>query len=798
MEKSVIGAKRIIIIAALIIAIFIIFIFGVQIALFINFILGNDVIVRLDADKESLFLVHNQEESVSFDANIVTNPFCKAKCSLRFEDLSYDRIIDEGAFELKPTQPLHKTYTLKAPDHGTGQDLYRFSMECRAASSFLCHTGEESNTRNILVTLNYNLTEDETVFRDETRDELTSFASRVSGGIAGQLMLATILSELNKTMAIDELYNELDKTSFKDYETEITNLKSLWENQEYKALTESMDNFEAGLNKAETIFKELNASIIGMALDYNGLIDDLEKTRETILTLGKAAINNETANNADRLANEFNRFDLNKREALDTKNASIAPLLDNATAILADLGFLKEQLAMLIKLDTGYDTLCLAAGICYGHATIIERSYQNEFNDTCSEINRMIARFNEVKAKINDEFEKQSYPEENEFWRTIANIRIKLSNDVKRSYIDKINENSTNYLLLQEILYINDAGDINELGNYNLTPALAMEVVNAPPEKCGTITLPKEISPAIIAINETPIYDVDITLKEKPPQCCTFNRCGACCVNGDCNNDPALFPVVFIHGHAVNSDVSAEYSLEGFNDIQDKLEEDGYINAGTITLYTARDIEKGLWGWTNAPLSIRASYYFDVFKTPENYIIVQTKSENIDTYAVRLKELLDTILSKTNKPKINLVAFSMGGLVARRYVQIFGAENVNKLILIGVPNHGIFGHVADFCPILGEKLECKDMSADSLFINKLNREALPKIPVHNIIGTGCISDDKLGDGIVLEESAYLKGATNYLINGTCKSKIKPLHLELRDINLYPEVYDIVLNALNKG
>ena len=140
----------------------------------------------------------------------------------------------------------------------------------------------------------------------------------------------------------------------------------------------------------------------------------------------------------------------------------------------------------------------------------------------------------------------------------------------------------------------------------------------------------------------------------------------------------------------------------------------------------------------------------------------------------------------------------MGGFVGRGYVQIFGAENVNKLILIGVPNHGIFGHVADFCPILGEKLECKDMSADSLFINKLNREALPKIPVHNIIGTGCISDDKLGDGIVLEESAYLKGATNYLINGTCKSKIKPLHLELRDINLYPEVYDIVLNALNKG
>jgi len=139
----------------------------------------------------------------------------------------------------------------------------------------------------------------------------------------------------------------------------------------------------------------------------------------------------------------------------------------------------------------------------------------------------------------------------------------------------------------------------------------------------------------------------------------------------------------------------------------------------------------------------------------------------------------------------------MGSLVSRRYLQIFGSENVHTLILIGAPNKGIVGSVADYCSVTGEQRECNDMQADSLFMNKLNRGSLPLIPIYNIIGTGCDMDGKQGDGTVLEENAYLEGAQNFIINGTCESISTPLHLTLRDIDKYPDVYEIVKEALEK-
>ena len=247
----------------------------------------------------------------------------------------------------------------------------------------------------------------------------------------------------------------------------------------------------------------------------------------------------------------------------------------------------------------------------------------------------------------------------------------------------------------------------------------------------------------------------------------------------------------------MSKDVSADYSLEGFNKIQKALENKGYINAGAVTLYTEREALPGIWGRMWAPLTVRASYYFDIFKEPENYIVVQAKSENIDTYAIRLRDLIDTIKFKTGKDKVNIVAFSMGGLVARRYIQIFGEEGVDHLVLIATPNKGVVGQVADFCSWFGEQLECRDLQENSLFLNKLNRGQFPSIPITMIAGTGCIMDGGQGDGTVLLDHAILDGAQNFIVNGSCTSSVDPLHLKLRDIDEYPAVYDYILKGLGK-
>ena len=304
---------------------------------------------------------------------------------------------------------------------------------------------------------------------------------------------------------------------------------------------------------------------------------------------------------------------------------------------------------------------------------------------------------------------------------------------------------------------------------------------------------PPTIKELILAPPQQEPFTLEFPQPEQ--QCCVFSDCRKCCQDESCSQDSTTFPILILHGHAMSEESSAEYSLEGFNKIQAALEKDGYLNAGTITLYTEPNIPPARLNAFNTPFSFRGSYYFDVFKEPGNYKVVQTKSENIDTHALRLKELIEKVKYRTGKPKVKIIAFSMGGLVARRYLQIFGSNEVDRVILIGTPNHGISGEVAAICPVIGGKLECRDMNADSLFINKLNREQPPGIPVYNIIGTGCRMFSGLGDGAVLEESARLVAAHNFVIEGTCREKFRPLHLDLLNTELYPEVYQRIKNSL---
>ena len=141
----------------------------------------------------------------------------------------------------------------------------------------------------------------------------------------------------------------------------------------------------------------------------------------------------------------------------------------------------------------------------------------------------------------------------------------------------------------------------------------------------------------------------------------------------------------------------------------------------------------------------------------------------------------------------------MGGLVTRRYLQIFGDNSVYKGILIASPNHGVNGTILKYCSLFGAKLECDDMAPDSLFLNKLNNAKKPTIPIYNIIGIGCDTDGETGDTVVTNKSAYLDYATNYFINGTCSElNFNSLHTKIVDPNKNPQVYNIVKEILKEN
>ncbi|MFH1589702.1 MAG: alpha/beta fold hydrolase [archaeon] len=271
-----------------------------------------------------------------------------------------------------------------------------------------------------------------------------------------------------------------------------------------------------------------------------------------------------------------------------------------------------------------------------------------------------------------------------------------------------------------------------------------------------------------------------------------------CCVDDECYEcvDKAVnYPVIFVHGHSFNKKDPAETSISRFADIQKKLDvENIYINGGDIDYQTE---DQGLWSRMTQPISVRGTYYYLPYIEQDKIIKIVRKEEGIDTYAIRLKELIDLTLKNTNSDKVIIVAHSMGGLVSRNYLMLFGEDKVDKLIMIGTPNHGVSGRVEDLCGVLGDKIACSQMSEEGIFLKKLNSYK-PKLRVYNIIGTGCDMSGKDGDGVVKSDSAMLTYAHNIYFEGVCKDAFETeLHSDLINPEKYPLVYEMIKELLSE-
>ena len=132
--------------------------------------------------------------------------------------------------------------------------------------------------------------------------------------------------------------------------------------------------------------------------------------------------------------------------------------------------------------------------------------------------------------------------------------------------------------------------------------------------------------------------------------------------------------------------------------------------------------------------------------------------------------------------------------------QIFGEEDIDKLITIATPNKGVSGATSDYCGITGESRECQDMQQNSLFMNKVSDPSNQpkKVKLYAVIGQGCKMKLGDGDGVVLSESAGLDNANIYYVNGTCGGIFgDALHTALLDAEKYPQVYEIVKGILKE-
>lgn len=646
--------RRIIIIISLIVLLILI-IFGARVYLYIRVLIGNNLVIKLNADKENLFLQHGESDKVKITSYAITNIFCKTSCSAKFIDLDTNSVLEEDNFTLK--LPKTKEYDITAPELGTGLKLYRFDLECYSPKTLLCETDGKVKKNSLLITLNYELTNQEKRLKQELQDKLSFVLGKIQYYDSNLNEFNTSLQKLGKNVNINELKNSVDKNKeiLLIANSSSENLLYFWNQENYLILNEEFKKFNESFSMFESGFFLLNDSINSNLQTYNDLIDKMIEVKDKLKNLEKQNITEDSSRELNILINEFN----------------------NLTIIFSQ-----------------NDTLSNKVDLIYKFVNKIQSYIYQPSNYT--NINLNISNFNYTKI---------------------------LLNSVNFSYIS----------------------------------------LNEPVEKC-----------------------------------CLNDVCKKCCDNS-CYDENDKYPIIFLHGHSFNEKVSADASLETFENMQGALDENSYLNAGTLFLSSSNDSINSVWSKINYPVTIKASYYFDILTNEGKNVIIQTKTDNLDTYTLRLKEIINEVKSKTNRKKVIIIAHSMGGLIARRYLQVFGEENIEKLILISTPNHGIQGKTLSLCPVFGTKLECNDMDKSSLFMSKLNNAVQPGIPIYNIIGIGCETEGEDGDGVVTNSSQYLEYADNHFIKGSCKeSEFKYLHVEIVDVEKYPEVIGLIEEGLKKS
>ena len=299
------------------------------------------------------------------------------------------------------------------------------------------------------------------------------------------------------------------------------------------------------------------------------------------------------------------------------------------------------------------------------------------------------------------------------------------------------------------------------------------------------------------------IPKIDITpenITEASPKCCFMDVCKDCC-DEQCALSQNQYPVLFVHGHSITEQEDPQTSYTTYTKIQERLQSDGFINGGELDIvYDPEKHTFGEWKRLAAPVTARTSYYFISYYDIGSYSLTTRKSERIENYALRLKERIDLLKFKTGAPKVNIVAHSMGGLVVREYLSLFGYNDVDKVITTDSPHQGISGNIRKVCYITGSQNECDDMSEDSVFMKKINSEKIPSNAKFYVIrSTGCLMENnQTGDGVVTDQSATLEGVPNYVIHGKCTDTLgTSMHNDILDPEKYPEAYNEIVRILKE-
>lgn len=282
------------------------------------------------------------------------------------------------------------------------------------------------------------------------------------------------------------------------------------------------------------------------------------------------------------------------------------------------------------------------------------------------------------------------------------------------------------------------------------------------------------------------------------------------CEKLNCYGDRKTFPVLFVHGHLFKASddpmVASRYTFDGMiGRFADKYT--NTFDAGTIVDKGSKFLDPGIKSSPRIAL-FRTTYYGNAYIDPSgNFQFEKKNYETITEYANKLNRIVDATLETTGRQKVKIVAHSMGGLVVREYLRLYGNDKVDTFIMIGTPNQGVEGEIRDNCEAVlglipaGAETECSQMAKGNEFLRTLTQK--DNLPPRTYIISGTYQNEET-DAIVLKKNTQISGIKQYnypssktyvatIVNKLLSNAL--VHNDLVDPNYMPEVSDKVAELL---
>ena len=814
---------------------------GYRLWLNFHFLVTDDLVLDISPADLSITALYSEEKPLRFDISIDNSVFCDSYCSYSFNDISKGASLDEGQFTTKGSDKhFTKEYGIRAYDIGSGQKIYRFDISCKNIRNWRCPTNENERERSAFITLNYDLSQAEKQLKDALKGNITSELFSISELDRKVQEFEEMFFILGSSVNLKDISDDKDLAvqEFNSLVLDAENIKGLWSGQNFTKVAEIYGlGLRARISRIAgdigSVEKSTEAAVErhnSLILQANTLDDDARNSNQTLQFLSRSGRSDltesymETLRNIASIKKELSENTFSNYSYAESRINGTRLKLSHA-ASLAKEEYITSFTNGLYAASLEKEKLCGLKEICLGGGI---SSLQDEFfqiddsktENFCNDISNLKAIYNSENNKSS--ILAADFGDDAEAVASHASELI--SNNSKNKILmqalnltpKNINQNTSIKIIIRAFSQYNESREISDsdFSPYNRSATYSivrLNLDNSSQSFYGRYCISNpSLNMSSFYPNRTRLDAVKIpeienissrfspSLPETAPMCCIFGQCSPCCQSNECGSNPSLYPVLLLHGHSFNSDNSPDYSLDAFNKLISALEKDGYVNAGTITpISNLSEVREGEWGLSSKPIAVKGSYYLVSYYNIGGYTVGQQKSENIETYSIRLKELVDLLKFRTGRDKVIIVAHSMGGLVARSYLQIFGANDIDRLILIATPNEGVEGSASDYCPILGENKECRDMSKGSIFLRKLNDplRAAKGVKIVNIVATGCKMGSSMGDGVVLEGNAILADAENFFVNGTC-TKLETLHTSVLNVKAYPEVYEAIENSLS--